>query len=328
MYSAAIEARTIGASAHEPALDLNTDRSRDRNLFFGIPAIKRYPFGGSAIVIWDSGPGRVQPPPLANLAAGRQPDDQPGSARGRAQHRGRARAEVGLPGAQRQGRRRLRRQALPHRRVHALTASAAALAAAAVCLFAAPGARAVTYGISDAQGLFASCPANDDPCSSPGGVSGFWSSAAFKALTTTAARPVTGIRLSVKYNAVSTWDGGSGCTLSNPFLHAYVDQGGRTHPMPAVLARPRVRAARGAGRRPDADGGDRRLRRRRLGQAVQRQRRAREIRASPTRPRPRGGGTTTAGSRGSSTGSPRTCPLRSGRTNGRPGTSQTAVART
>ncbi len=68
MYSAAIEARTIGASAHEPALDLNTDRSRDRNLFFGIPAIKRYPFGGSAIVIWDSGPGRVQPPPLANLA--------------------------------------------------------------------------------------------------------------------------------------------------------------------------------------------------------------------------------------------------------------------
>jgi hypothetical protein len=66
MYSAATEARTIGASAHETALDLNTDRSRDRNLFFGISAIKRYPFGGSAIVIWDSGPGRVQPPPLTN----------------------------------------------------------------------------------------------------------------------------------------------------------------------------------------------------------------------------------------------------------------------
>ncbi len=66
MYSAATEARTIGASAHEPALDLNTDRSRDRNLFFRIPAIKRYPFSGSAIAIWDSGPGRVQPPPLTN----------------------------------------------------------------------------------------------------------------------------------------------------------------------------------------------------------------------------------------------------------------------
>ena len=68
MYSAATEARTIGASAHEPALDLSTNRGRDRNLFFGIPKIGRYPFGGSAIVIWDSGPGRVQPPPLANLA--------------------------------------------------------------------------------------------------------------------------------------------------------------------------------------------------------------------------------------------------------------------
>lgn len=68
MYSAATEARTIGASAHEPALDLSTNRGRDSDLFFGIPAIPRYPFGGSAIVIWDSGPGRVQPPPLANLA--------------------------------------------------------------------------------------------------------------------------------------------------------------------------------------------------------------------------------------------------------------------
>jgi hypothetical protein len=68
MYSAATEARTIGASAHEPALDLSTNRRRDRNVLFGIPAIAHYPFGGSAIVIWDSGPGRVQPPPLANLA--------------------------------------------------------------------------------------------------------------------------------------------------------------------------------------------------------------------------------------------------------------------
>jgi hypothetical protein len=68
MYSAATEARTIGASAHEPALDLSTNRGRDRNVLFGIPKIAHYPFGGSAIVIWDSGPGRVQPPPLANLA--------------------------------------------------------------------------------------------------------------------------------------------------------------------------------------------------------------------------------------------------------------------
>ncbi len=67
MYSAAVEARTIGASAYQPALDLSTNRARDRNLFYGIPAIKTFPFGGSAIEIWDSGPGRVQPPPLGNL---------------------------------------------------------------------------------------------------------------------------------------------------------------------------------------------------------------------------------------------------------------------
>ena len=67
MYAAAVEARTIGAFAHEPALDLNTNRVRDRNLFFGIPTIRRYPFGGSAIVIWDGGPGLVAPPPIANV---------------------------------------------------------------------------------------------------------------------------------------------------------------------------------------------------------------------------------------------------------------------
>ncbi|MFZ0386177.1 MAG: hypothetical protein WAL22_10960 [Solirubrobacteraceae bacterium] len=66
MYSAAVEARTVGASAYRPALD--PDRTRDANLFYGLPTITRYPFAGSAIEIWDSGPGRVQPPPLSNLA--------------------------------------------------------------------------------------------------------------------------------------------------------------------------------------------------------------------------------------------------------------------
>jgi hypothetical protein len=66
-YAGAVQARSVGALAHEPALDTNTDRARDRELLFGIPAIRRYPFGGSAVVLWDSGPGRNQPPPLANL---------------------------------------------------------------------------------------------------------------------------------------------------------------------------------------------------------------------------------------------------------------------
>ena len=67
MYSAAVEARTIGASAYQPALSTTTDRARDRNLFYGLPAIARFPFGGSAIEIWDSGPGHTLPPPIANL---------------------------------------------------------------------------------------------------------------------------------------------------------------------------------------------------------------------------------------------------------------------
>jgi hypothetical protein len=65
MYAAAVEARTVGASAYRPALD--ADRTQDTRLFYGLPSIKQFPFAGSAIEIWDSGPGRVQPPPIGNL---------------------------------------------------------------------------------------------------------------------------------------------------------------------------------------------------------------------------------------------------------------------
>jgi hypothetical protein len=68
MYAGALEARTVGASAYQPALDLSTNRARDRNLFYGLPTIKKFPFNGSAIEVWDSGPGHTQPPPLGNLA--------------------------------------------------------------------------------------------------------------------------------------------------------------------------------------------------------------------------------------------------------------------
>ncbi len=66
-FASAQEARTIGAFAYQPALDLSTNRVRDRNLLYGISPIPGYPFQGSAIEIWDSGPGRVAPPPLANV---------------------------------------------------------------------------------------------------------------------------------------------------------------------------------------------------------------------------------------------------------------------
>jgi hypothetical protein len=74
MYAGAAEARTIGASAYAPALD--PSRSRDSNVFYGIPSIGQFPFGGSAVEIWDSGPGRVQPPPLGNVPPTAGPSNQ------------------------------------------------------------------------------------------------------------------------------------------------------------------------------------------------------------------------------------------------------------
>ena len=72
MWAGVAEARTIGAKVHEPALD--PVRSRDANtLFYGVPAIPSYPYSGSAITIWDSGPGRTQPPPVGNIP----PQDTP-----------------------------------------------------------------------------------------------------------------------------------------------------------------------------------------------------------------------------------------------------------
>jgi hypothetical protein len=65
MYAAAAEARSIGAHAYQPALD--PVRADDRNLLWGLPAIGRFPFGGSAVEVWDSGPGRVQSPPTGNV---------------------------------------------------------------------------------------------------------------------------------------------------------------------------------------------------------------------------------------------------------------------
>jgi hypothetical protein len=64
-YAGAAEARTIGASVYEPALD--PSRSADKNLYYGLPAIKSFPFTGSAVEIWDGGPGYVQQPPVGNV---------------------------------------------------------------------------------------------------------------------------------------------------------------------------------------------------------------------------------------------------------------------
>jgi hypothetical protein len=73
-YQADVEARTVGARAHRPVLF--PDRWPDTNVLWRVPSIHRYPFNGSAIYYWDSGPVReeppgttvgVEPPPYENL---------------------------------------------------------------------------------------------------------------------------------------------------------------------------------------------------------------------------------------------------------------------
>jgi hypothetical protein len=57
-WAAAVEARTMGAYLRTPALDSFRDPSTGYQYFGEIPAIPSYPFNGSAITVWDSGPIR------------------------------------------------------------------------------------------------------------------------------------------------------------------------------------------------------------------------------------------------------------------------------
>ena len=63
-----VEARVIGARLRTPALD--PGRSRDKRPFYRIPRMKRLPYSGNALVVYDIGPQRGElgtpPPPLAN----------------------------------------------------------------------------------------------------------------------------------------------------------------------------------------------------------------------------------------------------------------------
>jgi hypothetical protein len=69
-----IEARTIGASVHQPALA--PGRHTDVNPYSGIPAVPSDPFDGSALVVWDSG---ALPPPTINKAPLNTPGTDPHS---------------------------------------------------------------------------------------------------------------------------------------------------------------------------------------------------------------------------------------------------------
>ncbi|MET0306816.1 MAG: hypothetical protein ABW196_11420 [Solirubrobacterales bacterium] len=76
IYQADVEARTVGAAAHRPALFAG--RWPDTDVLWDVPAIRDYPYAGSAIYYWDTGPVRpdpldpgeqigVEPPPYENL---------------------------------------------------------------------------------------------------------------------------------------------------------------------------------------------------------------------------------------------------------------------
>ncbi len=91
-YAARVEARTIGARLYVPAL--SPGRTPDRDPFYGLTPIGRYPYAGSAITIFDSGPIRdggalgTAPSPQANVpnSAGKDPHELPRrTVQGRAQ---------------------------------------------------------------------------------------------------------------------------------------------------------------------------------------------------------------------------------------------------
>ncbi len=76
IYQADVEARTIGAAAHRPVLF--PGRWPDTDVLWRVPPIRHYPYTGSAIYYWDTGPVRedplnpgkligVEPPPYENL---------------------------------------------------------------------------------------------------------------------------------------------------------------------------------------------------------------------------------------------------------------------
>jgi hypothetical protein len=74
MYAGAAEARSIGADAYEPrgtsasALTAGGGRNANANLFYGLKPVPLSGYTGSAIEVWDSGPGHTLNPPIGNIA--------------------------------------------------------------------------------------------------------------------------------------------------------------------------------------------------------------------------------------------------------------------
>ena len=76
-FQADVEARTIGARIHQPALA--PGRPLELQPVLGHPGDPALPVAGSAIVPWDSGPQNNGPNPLTNVPnrSGRDPHEDP-----------------------------------------------------------------------------------------------------------------------------------------------------------------------------------------------------------------------------------------------------------
>ena len=143
-----VEARTIGAKLRRPALD--PGRSTDVDPFYAIEPIRRYPYRGSALVVWDIGPLRpagcgaagapacigTGQPPITNTAPRLGVD--PHGVTGREPS---ASGSV-LPVHRRRADRRLRRRAVPRGRLDGAVKTRATVLALAVLALLAPGASA------------------------------------------------------------------------------------------------------------------------------------------------------------------------------------------
>jgi hypothetical protein len=88
-YQADVEARTVGASVHKPIL--YKGRWPNTKVMWNVPAVRGYPFTGSAAYYWDIGPIRetspgnfagTEPPPYENLPnrTGQDPHGAPRAA--------------------------------------------------------------------------------------------------------------------------------------------------------------------------------------------------------------------------------------------------------
>jgi hypothetical protein len=116
-----------------------------------------------------------------------------------------------------------------------------ALLVAALLLVLTPPAGAVTYGLGDAAGSFASCDVGGTACCADstgtcpdGAVLGYWANPLFRDLTTPTSRHrITEVRFFVPYDAIAQWNGSTTapqCVFSQVLDRSWYDPAARFHP--------------------------------------------------------------------------------------------------